>query len=555
MCSRVYLSAIASGLLLWTAFFPLDLGPISFVALVPWLTLVRAPVGNRKRYFAAYVGGLTFFLVAVQWMRVAHPMMVYAWLFLAFVYPLTWVLGLWIIRRIDAIGRIPLAVSVPLVWVALEFTRAHFPTGFPFMASIGMYQMIGFGWYFLGYSLHGYLPLIQTADFGGVYAVSFVVASVNGLVAEWVMRLEPARGWLRWSNDVHRATMRRMVPASIWTAALVIGTVVYGVMKLDHEPYAEGPHVALLQGSVDQDVKNTKGSQLGDTYYGLYKQSVSGDAKPDLVVWPETCGPYIWFQPNDDDTVGNWDWSKVTPEFRRAANANLGGMLQEHLPVTTLYGQTGIVWDGEKPVKYNSAVAISPRREFLGRYDKIHLVPLGEYVPLRETLPFIARFTPYEDDYSCKPGESWKKFPLACADGRAFTFGCLICYEDSDPYMARQYATPDKPVDFLVNISNDGWFRGTEEHEEHLAICQFRAIETRRSVVRAVNMGISGVIDPDGRVITSLAKQTEGVIHAAVPIDTRQSWYARTGDWLPGLSWVLIALGLLLARRKGRAAV
>src|SRR5262249_35480533 len=156
---------------------------VSFVALVPWLTLVRAPVGNRKRYFAAYVGGLTFFLVAVQWMRVAHPMMYMSWLFLAFFYPLTWVLGLWIILRIDTLGRVPLAVSVPLVWVSLEFTRAHFPTGFPFMASIGMYQLIGFGWYFLGYSLHGILPLIQIADLGGVYAVSFLIAAVNGLVA------------------------------------------------------------------------------------------------------------------------------------------------------------------------------------------------------------------------------------------------------------------------------------------------------------------------------------------------------------------------------------
>jgi apolipoprotein N-acyltransferase len=199
-------------------------------------------------------------------------------------------------------------------------------------------------------------------------------------------------------------------------------------------------------------------------------------------------------------------------------------------------------------------VLLSTDREFLGRYDKIHLVPLGEYVPLRDTLPFIARFTPYDDDYSCKPGEKWIRFPLKTADGRAFTFGCLICYEDSDPYLARQYATPDRPVDFLVNISNDGWFRGTEEHEEHLAICQFRAVEARRTVVRAVNMGISGVIDPDGRVTTSLPKQVEGVVHATVAIDGRLSWYARTGDWLPGLSWTSIAIGLLLARLKGRAS-
>src|SRR5207247_1167288 len=144
-----------------------------------------------------------------------------------------------------------------------------------------------------------------------------------------------------------------------------------------------------------------------------------------------------------------------------------------------------------------------------------------------------------------------------------FTFGCLICYEDSDPYLARQYAGADRPVDFLVDISNDGWFNGTEEHEQHLAICRFRAIEARRSVVRAVNMGISAVIDPDGRVVAlprllgpdgklgdepagswSASKKVQGVVTAVVPIDTRESCFARLGDWVPGLSWAAIAAGL-----------
>jgi apolipoprotein N-acyltransferase len=160
-------------------------------------------------------------------------------------------------------------------------------------------------------------------------------------------------------------------------------------------------------------------------------------------------------------------------------------------------------------------------------------------------------FTPYKWDYSCRPGERWTRFPLATADGRAFTFACLICYEDSDPYLARQYVAAD-PVNFLVNISNDGWFDGTEQHEQHLAICRFRAIETRRSVVRAVNMGISGVIDPDGRVITlpgdtwAGSKKVEGVVTAVVPIDQRTSEYARIGDWVPAACGVVIMLGLAL---------
>jgi apolipoprotein N-acyltransferase len=169
-------------------------------------------------------------------------------------------------------------------------------------------------------------------------------------------------------------------------------------------------------------------------------------------------------------------------------------------------------------------------------------------------------FTPYKHDYSCRPGESWTRFPLTARDGRAFTFGCLICYEDSDPYLARQYVATE-PVSFLVNISNDGWFDGTEEHEEHLAICRFRAIEARRSVVRAVNVGISGLIDADGRVLKipgrtwSESKKVDAVVSAVVPIDTRESLYATLGDWVPAACWAGLLVGLVVLRvRKSRTA-
>ena len=162
--------------------------------------------------------------------------------------------------------------------------------------------------------------------------------------------------------------------------------------------------------------------------------------------------------------------------------------------------------------------------------------------------------------FRSRPGESFTRFPLTAADGRRFTFGCLICYEDSDPYLARQYVA-EEPVNFLVNISNDGWFNGTEEHEEHLAICRFRAVETRRAVVRAVNMGISGVLDPDGRVVAlpgetwAKSKKVDAVVRMVVPIDTRVTWYARLGDWLPAACWALIAVGVVLARFRPRAPV
>src|SRR5262249_195736 len=137
--------------------------------------------------------------------------------------------------------------------------------------------------------------------------------------------------------------------------------------------------------------------------------------------------------------------------------------------------------------EYNSALLVADGKA-VARYDKIHLVPLGEYVPFRHTFPIMKKLSPYDFDYSVESGPPSPRFPLTDRLGkRDFPFGVLICYEDTDPDVARPYGGKP-PVDFLLNTSNDGWFNGTSEHEQHLAICRFRAIECRRSVARAVNM-------------------------------------------------------------------
>lgn len=561
---RVFLPAILTGVLLWTAFFPLDLGALGFVALVPWLMLVRAPVSRRRRYLAAYTGGFVFTVLATNWVRVAHPMMYLSWLAFSLVLPLFWVLALDLIRRLDRLG-VPLALAVPVVWVSLEYMRMHFPTGYPFLKPLGLYQMVGFGWYFLGYTQHAFLPLIQIADLGGVYAVSFIVAAVNGAVADWALRSMRVREWLHWKSGADPVSGKlgggwgRPAIASLAVLALTGASVAYGYSRLQHPEFTPGPRVAAIQGSVPQDEKNAKGVSLGQTYGLLYQIALDSEPRLDLAVWPETCYPA--------------DWVEVAPgelpskEFADMAAEAWQEFRSRRPRVPTLLGLNGLVWEDGRAWKYNSAVLLSPRDPFSTRYDKMHLVPFGEYVPFGETLPFMRWFTPYEGDYSCRPGTHWTRFPLSTADGRAFTFACLICYEDSDPYLARQYVTGD-PVNFFVNISNDGWFDGTEEHEQHLAICRFRAIEARRSIVRSVNMGISAVIDADGRITElpkkvdehgrptipcnswSGSKKVEGVVAATISIDTRQSLYARLGDWVAAVCWAGVLLGVVGAAMR-----
>jgi apolipoprotein N-acyltransferase len=567
--ARVFLPAAVSGVLLWAAFFPLDLGPLGFVALVPWLTLVRAPVSNRRRYFAAYVGGVTFFALSTQWVRVAHPMMYMSWLGLAVVIPLFWLGALALLRRLDRLG-VPLAIAVPVAWVALEYCRMHFPTGFPFMKPLGAYQMIGFGWYFLGYTQHAFLPLIQIADLGGVYAVSFVVASVNGLFADAAMRVPAVRRVLRWEETQGPCCAKKLAVSGGVAVGLLAASVGYGFYRLDHAPFTDGPIVSLIQGNIGQEDKMGDPGMLVQSYSELHKKAFYQRPRPDLIVWPETCCPIDWC-----DSAPGASAQGAPAEFRRKWAIAQDEFLGRGWGTHVLFGLNGLEWDGEHVRKYNSALLLKPlprdamakpddpiirQSAAVGRYDKMHLVPFGEYVPLGDQLPFMQWFTPYKKGYECRPGEKWTRFPITARDGHNFTFGCLICYEDSDPYLARQYVASE-PVNFLVNISNDGWFDGTEEHEQHLAICRFRAVEARRSIVRSVNMGISGVIDADGRVVAlpdpdwSKSKKTEAVVTAAVPIDGRDSLYATLGDWIPTACWiaalVAVVLSCLITGRAG----
>ena len=562
--ARVFLPAVLSGLLLWAAFFPLDLGFLAFVALVPFLTLVRAEgIGPWRRYAAAFLGGLVFYGIAMNWVRVAHPTMaLFAWPGGTVYCALYWPLALLLLRKLDRL-RLPFALTLPVVWVGLEYVRAHFPTGFPFLSHIGAHQLVGFGWYDLGYALHDVTPLTQAADLGGVYLVSLAVAAVNGAI-----------------YDTALAVGRAACPSALRTRELVptalaylfpLALTAYGFVRLDHPPFEVGPRVAAVQGNLSQNMKELRGDQkpedaalspLEREYLPLAEQAGRLTPRPDLVIWPETCWPDNWFDARpgvpDDPDIGGVE--RRVASYQRRVGAKSSDLHRTH----ALLGLNTEEWGGDRWRKYNSAVLIGADGRPAGRYDKIHLVPFGEYVPLRQQFPWLQSLTPYTHDYSCTPGENWTRFELPTARG-AFHFGVLICYEDSDPSLARRYnpASGHGPgVDFLVNISNDGWFDGTEEHEEHLAICRFRAIESRRSVVRAVNMGISAVIDPDGRVIAlpaegswSNSKKVRGVVAADVPIDRRETVYAAVGDWVPGLCWAVVLLGLVRARFRPAPSV
>jgi apolipoprotein N-acyltransferase len=579
------------------------------------LCLVRSEARPWRVYLPAWLGGLLFYAFALQWMRVAHPLMYYTWAMLAVWCSLFVPLGIFFIRRLDRRTRLPLIVTVPVVWTGLEFLRAHLLTGF--------------AWYFLGHTQHNFLPIIQISDLGGAYAVTVIVAVVNALVFELIYSRPGFRKAFALPEVI--APRRPGLTAQVFAAMLLVAaTLGYGIWRLNQAVLTPGPRVALVQGNVPQAVRNDKhdassaeqrqlaADTISDEYLRLH--DIAENGRPALIVWPETSYPRDWLEQSEEYMKATLEHSRLNPppEWKQVPmpSAEQWRALWLHQlnkeimreaatwPTDVLLGLNTEVGQGDKPVKrYNSAVLLRKGGRYGGRYDKIHRIPWGEYVPLRDSIPAMNAFAPYDHDYSVEKGDQLTRFPLG-----NYHFGVLICFEDTNMYLARQFVRrhdnyspldvlaqmitlgmyshlpanpPDEPpVDFLVNISNDGWFDGTEEHEQHLAVGRFRAVECRRSMVRAVNMGISAVIDSNGRVLAPTAthtvggqisvweinsdngvtelptsrwhefKKTPGVLIADVPLDSRSTLYARWGDWLPVSCWLVVFLGLLWPRSR-----
>jgi apolipoprotein N-acyltransferase len=554
-----------SAALLWLCYFPVACGWLIWIALVPLLALVRSSARPWRIYFSAWLASLAFYLAAMQWMRVADPRMYFTWIALALYCSLYFLLSVYLIRSLDRRTRLPLVLSVPIAWTAVEYLRA---------TALG-----GFAWYMLGHSQQTLLPLIQIADVTGAYGVSFLIAAVNALLFEILWNRAAIRSWLSGPDALTRWGRIGLLVQGLVLLIALIGTAMYGFWRLGQDRLTPGPRIALIQGNCDQRLRNAA-SHSEDAVENMARHFhdlavLAAGYRPDLIVWPETSWPYEWLQEEDGPS----------PQCLKMA-ADMADELRTNL----LIGMNSITLVARQPRRYNSALLIDRQGKAAGRYDKIHRVPFGEYVPFREWLPWMNYFAPYDFDYSIWPGEQFTRFPLVdSAMGRRFTFGALICYEDTDADVARPYGGGDKaaPADFVLNISNDGWFDGTSEHDEHLAICRFRAIECRRSVARSVNMGISAVIDSNGRVLQPQElprpdrrvpsdfhvwtvpmqreapaelpvsqwheyKKIAGVLLATVPIDDRVSLYARLGDWLPWSCWIILAgvIVLPLARQK-----
>jgi apolipoprotein N-acyltransferase len=509
--------AMLGSLILWAALPPLNMWPLGWIAPVPWLLLIRRQeLGGWRPYWSLSIAGLTFWLLAIHWLRLPHPAASIGWLALSIYLGFYLPLFVWLSRyAVHRLGQ-SLVLVAPVVWTGLELTRAHMLSGFLMAA--------------LGHTQYRWTGLIQISDLGGGYAVSFLVMLVAACIARaWPGG--PSRPAVAW-------------PAAVSAAALVL-VLLYGHWRTTGVATKAGPKVAIIQGAIAADWKadKDKARAILSEYLRLSREAIrAADGSVDLIVWPETMFPYQLFLCDPDDPPTP-DLQARIRDANDAASETIAGLVRR-LRTPLLIGLVAREQSATHFDRFNAAVLANRAGQIAARYDKMHLVLFGEYVPLASLIPALDRLSPLGP--SLTPGAT----PVAMeSDGVRFTPS--ICFETVLPHVIRRQVTrlaeQSEPPDVLVNLTNDGWFWGSSELEMHLACSVFRAVECRRPMLVAANCGISAWIDGDGRVRQRGPRQATDTIVADVRIDPRSSPYVRfVGDWPAGLCLV-VCLALTLA--------
>ena len=501
--------ALLSGLLLTGSFPNADAHWLAWFALVPLLMSLQNLSSLAACFRIGFIAGLAHYLTLTYWL--AYTMKTYGHLPLYLCVPVLFLLSAYLALYfgIFAAGLIrickrPLSgmVMIPVMWVALEYVRSFFLSGFP--------------WGLTGYSQFERLHLIQISDMFGVYGVSFLLALSNGVIFF---------AWLHWSGrdwGEHPVSGRLARGAVLALFMILAGTWLYGKWQMDsmdaRAAVSPSAKVAIVQGNIDQAKKWKRAFRRATTrkYVSLSLQAKA--QKPDLVVWPETATPF-YFLHNIRMT-----------EMVLSGVRNTGAYF--------LIGSPSFVWENEQRIYHNSAYLVRPGGLVSDKYDKVHLVPFGEYIPFKKWLPFLGKMVEHVGDF--RPGKAGNTLKM-----ENNSLGMLICYEIIFPSLSR--AMTRNGAGLLVNITNDAWYGRTSAPWQHFSMSVFRAVENKRSLVRSANTGISGFIDPVGRIMESTQLYEDAVLTRAMPIVRETTLYTQYGDWFAMLC-LLIVLAALLKR-------
>ncbi len=547
----VALLCILTSVLLAVSFAPFDKWYIAYVALVPFGLAVVAGHKGGWVVLWSWLGGVLFWTVGIYWLGWITPA---GGIVLVLYFGCYWMAAGVLIRRAFRRGW-PVWITLPVVWVALEYAMAY--TLWPMLPA----DMSGFPWMSLAESQYRRIHLIQIADVTGEYGVSFFVAMVNGAIIDALAQplfVKTSRGG-RLTRQIGIA-----FGVSVASAAALLG---YGTYRLNQDTTRLGLTVGVVQEAfpVSLNRKGASRQKIFDAHLDGSRPLVGTGCN--LVVWPESAlsfgnmDPAFWrrlnaasFDPED---------AEIIRTYQRNLHS-LGRVVSDSDCPLLAGGSMPASRAGKDNRRCNSALLFdrdeAGRLRLKGRYDKMHLVPFSECVPFRKSWPWlhgqIRRLVPPAMP-QLEPGKKPVRFTISGEGGKEIRFAVPICYEGSFARVCRRMVMRgrNKRVDILVNISNDGWFvynaHASSELDQHLSQYVFRAIEGRVPVVRAVNTGISAHIDSVGRIGETVRrkgkrKMVAGNIVAKMFVDDRITLYSLIGDVFAQAICVVVGAGVLI---------
>jgi apolipoprotein N-acyltransferase len=481
---KKYFLCFLSSILLLISFSPFDLFFFAWFSLLPLFLFIYNAPDYKTAFKGGFIFGFFYFLGNVYW--IYHSLYYHGSvpLFLSYIIIILLSLYLALYPTLFSLiyknllkNNLPTSLYAPFIWVSLEVLRTYFLTGFP--------------WALLGYSQYKFLIITQIVDITGIYGVSYLIVIFNCFIFDfWIFKKKKMLYPL--------LPYYSIISSTILVITIFVLCIAYGLNRLDSYENNNKLRVAVIQGSIPQNEKWNfkKINEILNIYKNL---TIKANAyNPQLIVWPETAIPFIF-------------------EKNRYFTEDLIKFVKEQ----NVYLLFGSIMERQKDKYTNSAVLIDPKGTIAYYYDKIHLVPFGEYVPLRKILFFIDKLTVGLGDY--QPGSSYN-----VAITPFGKFATLICYEIIFPGQVRKFY--NKGGNFIVNITNDGWFGNTSGPYQHFSMAVFRAIENRKPLIRAANSGISGFIDSSGRIINKANLFERKYVVSDIQINNKMSFYTRYGD-------------------------
>jgi apolipoprotein N-acyltransferase len=508
--------AVISGLALAAAFPKLDLNLLAWLAFVPLLYAIEGERPGRVfRYgwlqgFACYIGSLYWIEITLHdFAKLPVVIAVLPLMLLAAVLALYSGAAFCASRFVSTRLRISEVVVLPIVWTAVEWIRTYFPIGFP--------------WNLLGYTAYRQLDLIQFAEFTGVYGVSALIIFFNAVV--YVVLFHAA------TRQVQAVSLG--VATGLIAAAMIFGA--YRIEGVRLEKPAGSIKIAMVQGDIPQSVKWDP--KFLETSFAVYlaQSEAAANRGADLIVWPEAAAAFF-FQPDD-----HYPADFATDAAYRARLLQFAADLGKPI----LFGSPALGVADNQIGEYNRAYLISASGRIEAWYDKIQLVPFGEYVPFRAVLGyFVNRVVNGLGDMI--PGTVRTVFEVNRAK-----MGVLICYESVFPDLSRRQV--DAGARILLNITNDAWYGESSAPYQLLAMSAMRSVENKVPVVRVANTGITALIEPSGEITARTALFTRGVEVEHVYWRTERTLYTIIGDVFAEGCFVLAAIAMLIAWLSPRA--